>query len=252
MATKTYYDTTNQTSTVLDSDIIVVQHDNGGSYSSDLNQMMKTTVSAIRNGAQANVLEGISFRGSGQSTYSDLTIDSKKAILDLSNYVLSSRTINNQALTGNIELEGDDIKLSSTYSVPSSESQPAINDSIDTAVGKLQSEINAKTDAISEIIETISGIASGLTFKGKKTRAEINALTGMSVGDEYLVSDEGIYVAWDGTSWVEVSPEVIDSLDSTSTYQALSANQGRVLAEALFPLGLYVDSEGYLCQELGE
>ena len=40
----------------------------------------------VANGAQVNVLEGISFKGNGDSDFADLTITNKKAVLDLSTY----------------------------------------------------------------------------------------------------------------------------------------------------------------------
>ena len=47
-----------------------------------------------------------------------------------------------------------------------------------------------------------------------------------------------------------ITHNVIDSLDSTSSTDALSAAKGKELNDQFTALGLYVDSDGYLCQTI--
>jgi hypothetical protein len=84
-------------------------------------------------------------------------------VIDLSGYVVTSRTVNSKALSGDIVLDGSDIDLSTNYAVAGTAAAPAAGDSIDTAVGKLQAEIATKADTSSLHAVATSGAYSDLT-----------------------------------------------------------------------------------------
>lgn len=99
-------------------------------------------------------------------------------------------------------------------------------------------ETGNPTATFEQYIESIRGpVGTGLSVKNALTSTD-DLPSNPSVGDAYLIGDL-IYV-WNGSSWVSnqfVGPAgkdaaatpVIDTLTSSSTTSALSANQGRIL-----------------------
>lgn len=74
------------TYTPLTRTIAGVSLENNISKDSLLTALGNNVEGAMEAGAQVNVLEGISFKGNGDSGFADLTITNKKAVLDLSTY----------------------------------------------------------------------------------------------------------------------------------------------------------------------
>lgn len=95
--------------------------------------------------------------------------------VDLSGYVEKTQKVNNKALSGDITLDGSDIALSTSYAVASTAVAPAVGDSIDTAVGKLQKEIadasaaattyafaEGSVDGAFQVTPTVGGVAGSV------------------------------------------------------------------------------------------
>lgn len=90
--------------------------------------------------------------------------------------------------------------------------------------GQIQVPMNpySSLDAVSKsyVDSMISTLASALKYKGSLSVAQINALTGLSIGDVYNVSDSGTLtqgdvqvnagdnVAWDGSKWDKLSSDI--------------------------------------------
>ena len=84
-----------------------------------------------------------------------------------------------------------------------------------------------------------TALSSVYKYKGQCTNAELANKT-KTAGDVWEITDTGTYAAGtdvvcDGTSWAAMTGHlhvnVIDSLDSTSATDALSANMGKALAD---------------------
>ena len=84
-----------------------------------------------------------------------------------------------------------------------------------------------------------TALTSVYKYKGQCTNAELASKT-KTAGDVWEITDTGTYAAGtdvicDGTSWSAMSGHlhvnVVDSLDSTSATDALSANMGKALDE---------------------
>lgn len=67
--------------------------------------------------------------------------------------------------------------------------------------------LNVSAD-VTELETTIGTLGTTSVFKGSATNAEIFALTGMSVGDEWFDTTNNQSVRWNGTNWVSVGSTV--------------------------------------------
>lgn len=76
--------------------------------SNDFTDALLTKLNGIATGAEVNVIEGVEFKGSGESEYAELTIANKKVQLDLSNYALKGEIA--AALNFKGTASGDDLK----------------------------------------------------------------------------------------------------------------------------------------------
>jgi hypothetical protein len=175
--------------------------------------------------------------------------------------------INNSAIAagqGSIKLVGDDgiyvrndltgkiIGISAQYATPSdvakkqdklSEDQLIDIDSIPFKLDKSEFETVSGTFATKDYVaEKIADIGSPLVIRGSKTCAEIEALTGMKVGDVYCVKDSGTIhgmvvmvrdeVAWTSDNeWIVVGREIAVDL---SDYYKKSETSGASQLDAAF------------------
>jgi len=185
--------------------------------------------------------------------------------------------INNSAIAagqGSIKLVGDDgiyirndltgkiIGISAQYATPSdvakkqdklSEDQLIDIDSIPFKLDKSEFETASGTFATKDYVtEKIADIGSPLVIRGSKTCAEIEALTGMKVGDVYCVKDTGTIhgmpvvvrdeVAWTSDNeWIVVGREIAVDL---SDYYKKSETSGASQLDAAFA-DIDVKFEGY-------
>jgi len=235
----------NSTGVISVADVVASTSGAGGSHGL-MTAAQAEKLAGVATGAQVNVLEGIKFKGSKATSFSDLTIDgNKKAELDLSGYALLSdiaaalnfkgsktgnelaaltasqvsngdvyscsadqtgatvnfhegleyaavvdgstltwtelgkwvdlsgyvqktQTVNSKALSGNIVLDGSDIALSSNYAIATTAAKPAVGDSIDVAVGKVQKEI--------DVLNADSSTAGSVDYKVDQA-VKIDAIT---------------------------------------------------------------------------
>lgn len=111
---------------------------------------------------------------------------------------------------------------------------------------KVYAILNGK---ISEVSGDVSSLGTALQYKG--TVATANALpTSPSIGDTYNIESKSVYgeagmnVAWNGSEWdalgaaidtslLVAKADIVDGLTSTDTDKPLSANQGKVLKQAI-------------------
>ena len=87
--------------------------------------------------------------------------------------------------------------------------------------------------SVQNMVDT--ALSSVYKYKGQCTNAQLSSKT-KTAGDVWEISDDGTYAAGtdvvcDGSSWSAMAGhlhvQVVDSLDSTSQQNALSANMGR-------------------------
>lgn len=86
---------------------------------------------------------------------------------------------------------------------------------------------------IDELQADVTVLAAGIVYRDS---CNYSALPGSPAqGDCYWVIDRNAFYAWNGITWKELTASylVVDSLDSTSTTNALSAAKGRELARRL-------------------
>lgn len=106
------------------------------------------------------------------------------------------------------DLDAQYIKKMTGYTEATAVADVSVGDSLNTAIGKLQKNINTIKQSIS----------SAMHFKGAvTTKADLDKVTGMSAGDVYIVTDthkEYVYV--DATTkWIELGDEsMLSSLDT--------------------------------------
>ena len=229
MATKTYLSTTNTAGTILGTDYIVVQQKStSGSYdANDLSSMKKTTISQIcEPGAQINTVNDVQVSLNGTDYASVIT--NKVGRIDLSLYVKTTRKVNNKALTGDITLDGSDIDLSSGYAIATTAAAPAIGDSVDVAVGKLQKEV---VDLNSGKADKISGATIGdlvtVDASGNIVDSLIAATTIAGKADKVPSATSGHITQFD------VNGNIEDSGVSTSSVTGrLDTIEGKIPSQA--------------------
>ena len=111
--------------------------------------------------------------------------------------------------------------------------KPSYNDYADIAV------INSNMDLLEDLLDEkadYTDITTPFNFKGSVTFANLPS-SGNTQNDTYYVTDKNCRYTWTGTAWRQSS---LDEGDYEDELNALTAK--------LDALGLYVDSDGDICQ----
>ena len=69
---------------------------------------------------------------------------------------------------------------------------------------RLDASDDKLTSAIAQLAQKIGELGAVATFRGSDTRANINAKTGMSVGDEWYDTTNQVSLRWNGAAWIDV------------------------------------------------
>ena len=104
------------------------------------------------------------------------------------------------------------------------------------SVADINVRLVAAEGDITDLQAKVDIAAAGITFRDSTADlTTLAAIVSPSQGDCYWVISEQAFYVWNGTAWRSLTASyfVIDSLDSTSTTNALSAAKGRELARRL-------------------
>lgn len=114
--------------------------------------------------------------------------------------------------------------------------------------------INYTDSQIGGLNSKIGTLGASSTFKGSDTRTNINAKTGMSIGDEWFDTTNNTSVRWNGSSWVSVGGAIKLGDGSVTPEKTTIFGRGKNLFNKLavrkggytqYTDGAFIPFEGY-------
>lgn len=135
---------------------------------------------------------------SGGIPKTDLATAVQTSLTAADNAVPNTRKINNTALSSDITLSGDDIKLTS-YTKGSSTAAVAATDKVNAAIAKHENRLDQQNSDLAELQDDVTGLNSslvGVVNNGAKNEFDINDVYYNKSGIDYSVNDNtGTYTA---------------------------------------------------------